>query len=78
MIVSAAEASLYCEVSENSSKVSLNDIEFLNTLTVVPEAATSITSVANTCVTVVENKLKKSSLPYNIKFSPANIPSLFL
>jgi len=44
---------LYCAVSENNNKLSLNPTEFLSVLTSVPEAAISMGSVSKTCVDVV-------------------------
>ena len=52
-IVSPALSNLYCAVSENKSKDSLNPTEFLSVLTCVPDAAISIGSVSKTCVVVV-------------------------
>ena len=52
-IVSPALSNLYCAVSENNNKLSLNPTEFLSVLTCVPEAAISIGSVSKTCVDVV-------------------------
>ena len=52
-ILSPELASLYCAVSENNNKLSLNPTEFLSVLTCVPEAAISIGSVSKTCVDVV-------------------------
>ena len=52
-IVSPALSNLYCAVSENKSKDSLNPTEFLSVFTCVPDAAISIGSVSKTCVVVV-------------------------
>ena len=67
LIVSPAWSSLYCAVSENNNNVSLNDTEFFNILTCVPDAAISIGSVSNTCVTVVAKKLKNPAFSDKIK-----------